>query len=124
MCAYINTGYTNNIDMTDKSIAEHCIDLTEAIQPIIYYDINNLTDLYLGNGLMATFSYSYFTTSYAFENQGNAHTWQRIYDISLETYNELVANYDDDTLDTIDPLDQEAILPIDGIDTRGMVWRE
>lgn len=124
MCAYINTGYISDIDMTDESIAEHCIDLTEAIQPIIYYDINNLTDLYLGNGLMATFSYSYFTTSYAFENQGNAHTWQRIYDISLETYNELVANYDDDTLDTIDPLDQEVILPIDGVDIRGMVWRE
>ena len=68
---YINTGdrrtlsaeTKNNFDLTGRTI-----DVSEQLQPIVYFDLDDLTDIYIGNGVLLSMSYQTLITTYHIES--------------------------------------------------------
>lgn len=119
-CAYINTEAVDEPDWEDST---HCIDLLYSSQPAIYYDLDLLQSLYIGDGLIATVGYQYARRTYQSDNQGAIYIRRQQYEQGLAQYLAAVKNY---TIDQPDPLDQLATITIVGtdIDTTGYTWRE
>jgi hypothetical protein len=106
--AYINTSILDGIEWNAPELEPYCVDLSEAIQPVIYYDIVNLSDLYIGRGLLATLGYTYYVVDYQFEDVDDAYNAKILYNKGLTTYQELVKSYSG-CATTLDPLDRKVI---------------
>jgi hypothetical protein len=55
------------------------IDLAEAIQPIVYYDLDQVTDIYAGSAVLTTISYQTLITTYSFESEPEIATLKDFY---------------------------------------------
>lgn len=91
---YMNTGDINGL--TETSINNGpTADLADVVQPIIYLDLDRLTDFYIGNGVLATLTYTYSNTSYGFEtNEEDVKNLKLAYDKGLARYKNVVKNCD------------------------------
>lgn len=89
---YFNTGYEDGLPTTDEELKalESCtVDVGNSMQPIIYRDIDELTDMYIGNGVIATLGYQYSTTDYNFEDTVGSEIY-----ILKTAYKNAVARYE------------------------------
>ena len=79
---YINTGESPMLPTTVKAELDDAgqyIDLAEAIQPIVYYDLDQVTDIYAGSAVLTTISYQTLITTYSFESEPEIATLKDFY---------------------------------------------
>ena len=99
---YINTGHVSGFDINDEEFANKGIDLADTVQPVLYQNIEGITDIYIGNGVLATLGYQYSTTTYAFEQEQEILTLKNNYENSVANYKNAIAKYTDGAPDPAD----------------------
>ncbi len=90
---YFNTGELNGLTLGENGepTASPYVDLRDAVQPALYLNLDRLTDFYIGNGILATITYTYSTTSYEFEDsESNILDAKDLYERGLARYAEYV----------------------------------
>jgi len=92
---YINTGYVDNFDPDDPELINKCIDLKNTAQPVLYKNLENISDIYIGNGVLATLGYQYSTKSYDIERESGSDVQVKMvkYNEELENYQNAVKTY-------------------------------
>jgi hypothetical protein len=99
---YINTGESPMLSTDTKAMLDETgqyIDLAEAIQPIVYYDLDQVTDIYAGSAVLTTISYQTLITTYSFESEPEIAVLKDFYlkrQAGLETARKNFASASDD----------------------------
>lgn len=47
------------------------INVADSIQPVLYHNLDKITNLYIGNGVLATISYQTIVSNYTFEKENS-----------------------------------------------------
>ena len=77
-------------------------------QSALYLDIDTLTDMYVGNGVIATLTYTYSVTTYTFEEEDALIIKRSEYTDAIDAYNTAIKNYVGwDAPDPVDALSSE-----------------
>ena len=110
---YINTGDRDELSAATKELfdlSHQTIDVNNALQPIVYYDIDNLTDIYIGDGVLMSMSYQLLITTYNIETHQTLFNLQRFYKQCQTDLENAIKTFDALQLDpeAIDPGDEEA----------------
>ena len=130
-CAYINTGLLDGLPLDEdgQPLVTEYINLEDATQPAAYVDLDKITDMYIGNGLMVTLGYSYSTTGYKFETEPSVYPFKNLYESAVKNYHDAIESYNDtsytDPADTWQPLINTAYANfINALTTRIEQWKE
>ena len=86
---YFNTGDLDGVNID----ASEYVDLADMKQSALYLDIDTLTDMYVGNGVIATLTYTYSVTTYTFEEEDALIIKRSEYTDAIDAYNTAIKNY-------------------------------
>ncbi len=112
---YINTGYEDGLNAENLDQLPY-LDVKDTVQPIVLYDLVEVTDLYFSFGVICSLSYNTITKTYRFEDDGEIKIEEdgkrktvKIKDLkqnylnAIAQYQQLVDEYSDSDLTQEDP---------------------